>query len=210
MPPNYGLQSKSDIGILQSCLSDIIATHETGLPVAILEIGVWTGETARGMRDFLKSKGTSIDYTGIENGTGKEATSMCPFAGAMVIHGDSITARSQIGNEQHFDLILIDGCHCLTHACMDFLCYQSLVVPGGFALFHDINPAFQGVDQHHASKNHDAMPMEVAVVDALKLLGLLDGKFAGWSGSFSKYEPDCSNGFFIGRKFWSIMGPEEI
>jgi hypothetical protein len=204
MPSTYGLLSKTDIEILERILTDIVEARVAGLAVTILEIGVWNGNTARSMRDFLKSKGTPIAYTGIENGVGSESELKPPFDGACrIIKADSIAARAQVYDYQQFDLVLIDGCHCLTHACMDFLCYQSLVTPGGYALFHDINPAFQHVPQHHASKDHESMPLQVAVVDALKLLGLLDNKFPGWSGRMTKYEPEVSNGFFVARKLTS-------
>jgi len=200
MSQTYGLLSKSDIGVLHSCLLLIMKDLKQGAPISILEIGVWNGKTANGIREFVENDGHPIRYVGIENGTGAEATVLSPFRGARIIVADSISAREQIDDVERFDLVLIDGCHCLTHACMDFLRYQSLVSPGGYALFHDINPAFQGVEQHHANRNHAAMPMKVAVVEAIHLLGLADNKIPDWRGGFSEYEKDRSNGFFVARK----------
>jgi len=200
MSSNYGLLSKTDINVLQNCLLDLVEMNGIGEPVKVLEIGVWDGKTAKGMREFLRTKATPIEYIGIESGIGAESTIEPPFPKAKIINCDSIAARSLIPSRQQLDLLIIDGCHCLTHACMDFLCYQSLVVPGGYALFHDINPAFQGVVQHHASKDHRAMPMRVAVLQAVQLLGLLDQRFAGWTGKMSEWEEGCSNGFFVAKK----------
>jgi hypothetical protein len=152
------------------------------------------------MREFLKSIRAKIEYVGIESGVGAEAVVRPPFDGAKVIISDSIAARRAVGADSRFDLLIVDGCHCLTHACMDFLCYQGQVNPGGYALFHDINPAFQGVEQHHAAPDHASMPMRVAVLEAVHLLGLVDNRFPGWTGRLSKWDPGCSNGFFIGKK----------
>jgi hypothetical protein len=200
MPSTYGLLSKTDIRNLQACLSDILVRRNTGSTINVLEIGVWNGSTAKGIRGFLKDQGYPISYCGIENGNGAESITEPPFGGARIIFGDSISARAKIDDWARFDLLIIDGCHCLTHACMDFLCYQSLVTIGGYALFHDINPDFQGVTQHHASQDHKSMPMEVAVVHAINLLGLPEGRFYGWTGKMSDFEKGCSNGFFIAQK----------
>lgn len=206
MPQSYGLLSKSDINILQACLSKLMGKRDPTQPIRVLEIGVWSGATAIKMRDFIASKGHTIHYTGIENGASAAAIKAPPFPEARMLIGDSIAVREAIDDREQFDLVLIDGCHCLTHACMDFLRYQSLVVPGGFALFHDINPAFQGEKQHHASGDHESMPMRVAVIEALRLLGLIDNRFPGWAGSMSEWEPGCSNGFFIAWK----LTPQEV
>lgn len=200
MASAYGLLSKLDIATLHACLVEIAESLPANEPVSILEIGVWNGCTARGMREFLKTIRREIKYTGIESGVGAEAVVKPPFDGARVIIADSVAARRVINDQDRLNLLIIDGCHCLTHACMDFLCYQSLVLPGGFALFHDINPAFQGVEQHHASNDHASMPMRVAVLQAIHLLGLVDNRFPGWMGRLSKWEPGCSNGYFVAKK----------
>lgn len=108
-----------------------------------LEIGMFQGGTARGVRDFLHSRNVAVEYWGIDAGYMIEPS--VPFPGARIIKGRSEEVYPDIPGG--FDGIFIDGCHCRNHIVLDTLNYGPKVRVGGFLLFHDCGKSSQGIDK---------------------------------------------------------------
>jgi hypothetical protein len=77
-------------------------------------------------------------------------------------------------DDDSVDLMLIDGCHGKTCVMQDFLLAEDKIKNGGCIAFHDSDPECQGKD----FQPHCGQPIQVR--DALKELGLLDGRCKGW------------------------------
>ncbi len=72
-------------------------------------------------------------------------------------------------------LALIDGCHGKPCVSLDFLLIEPLIVPGGYAMFHDFGA--DQIGQEQAPPDHCPI---VGVHDACASLGLLDNTRDGW------------------------------
>lgn len=134
-----GSQNPEDVEILESVLK-----LYAGQSCRFVEIGVLTGQTARGIKQFCDQNGVALEYWGIDpvspeaHGKPRE-----PFPGAHFIQGDSIESFHLLP-KLGFDVVLVDGCHCLNHVILDTYHYEGRVFKdGGWMLFHDTNPAIQ-------------------------------------------------------------------
>jgi hypothetical protein len=166
---NYGLLQMPDGGIVSKTLE---ALSPKPL-VRVLEIGVFTGETAIGMKRFLEEHGSTIDYWGIDPGLliGKQID--LPFPGAHLISGRS--ERSFHLVPDNFDLIFVDGNHCRNGVVLDIVNYSPKVVPGGFMVFHDTSPHNQGIIignfQRYCEPDCPEIPeFYIAVLDAFRVV----------------------------------------
>jgi hypothetical protein len=127
----YGSITTIDIRILESAISNY-----RGGKMRFLEIGVHSGETARGVLDYCNANQISIEYWGIDPNKPEGL-----FSGANFVQGDSAESFHLIPDE--LDVVMVDGCHCINHVMLDIIHYQKKVVPGGFMLFHDTGPHLQ-------------------------------------------------------------------
>lgn len=144
----YGAIVREDVEVLEACLlavaRDAVVKNR---PVRVLEIGMHDGGTARGIERFVKESNWYLDYIGIDPDDGTKRPRYVP-AGGRVVVGDSSEVFSQIPGG--LDLVWVDGCHCMNHVILDTLHYGRKVRPGGFMLFHDVNPKGQGKEhQYH-------------------------------------------------------------
>lgn len=130
----YGALTQKDIGVLESVLLDY-----RGRSLRLLEIGIHTGTTARGIRDFCTKQGTTLQYFGLDNGA--QCSGEPPFEGATVIIGDSVESAHLLPDK--FDVVIVDGDHSFNHVILDTVIYGEKVVNGGFILHHDIAPHIQ-------------------------------------------------------------------
>lgn len=133
-----GSQNPEDVEVLVNVM------HEYQLkPCQLIEIGVLTGQTARGLATIADHFGTDLSYTGIDP-VSPETHNMPrqPFPGSEFIQMDSLEAFHVI-SDRRFDVVICDGCHCFNHVVMETLLYGTLVRPGGWMIFHDANPAIQ-------------------------------------------------------------------
>lgn len=181
----YGLISETDARCLEKTI-DIIALHNPGQVINITEIGIFDGQTARGLYEYTKSKqygglGENQDspmqlfnyqcnYTAIDNNKDKEV--LLPFPECRMIIGNSTEVYNQISDEsQH--LIFVDACHCFAHVVSDFFCYAPKVKVGGYMVWHDTGKHIKPFkDLQHGDKNNpDAY---ISVRKALEKLGLLN------------------------------------
>jgi len=132
-----GSQNPEDVEILESVLK-----LYSGRSCRFLEIGVLTGQTARGIKQFCDENGVALDYWGIDPvSPEKYDKPREPFQGAHFIQGDSAESFHLV--PENLDVVLSDGCHCVNHVILETLHYGAKVDENGFMLFHDTNPAIQ-------------------------------------------------------------------
>lgn len=130
----YGALNSDDVIVLERVLFCFTARR-----LRFLEIGVYDGQTARGIRDYCSENGISLEYCGLDNGNQNDGT--LPFEGARMIKGDSAESFHLVPAQ--FDVVLSDGCHCVNHVILETIHYGNKVVSGGFMLFHDTSPRIQ-------------------------------------------------------------------
>lgn len=136
---NYyaGSQNPEDVEVLESVLK-----LYAGKPCRFLEIGVLTGQTARGIKQFCDENGIALEYWGIDPVSPETHNQPRePFPGAHFVQGDSAEVFHLVPKE--LDVVLSDGCHCVNHVILETVHYGGRVNPNGFMLFHDTSPAIQ-------------------------------------------------------------------
>lgn len=101
--------------------------------IVVVEIGTFSGETARGIKNCIEALGRAIQYWGVDNGT--QSSLEPPFEGAKMIRGDSAEVFHLLPENIHF--LFIDGCHCGNHVILDTIHYGARVRPKGLMAFHD-------------------------------------------------------------------------
>lgn len=121
--------------------------HERNLEktqIKLLEIGTAHGGFLRTWVDFLES--LNVDVIGFGVDSKLHGYEPYKFNEKMTfVEGSSTESRviNQFENEQ-FDFVFIDGCHCQGHCEKDAKNYWNKVKVGGFLGFHDTSPRFQG------------------------------------------------------------------
>lgn len=198
----YGLISETDGLTLQKTIDLLSKELDDGF-INVTEVGVYGGDTGKGLADYIKSKGIIPNMIGIDN---KRDNEPLRFEYNKLIIGNSNEVYNQIpDNSQH--LIFIDGCHTFPAVVADFFCYSTKVKPGGYIAFHDtgshINPlhGWQGV----GDRNDPDMCLG-GVRKVLKGLSLLDYSFdfrdgilypnsyPGWELIFDEADPNDEAG----------------
>ena len=159
---NYGAMTQTDANVLEAVLEAVVDPHRKRL--SFLEIGVFKGGTARGVRDWCSTRGVELHYVGVE--AGAICQPEAPFDGARLVVGDSIEVWKDI--DDMFDCAFIDGNHGGNHVILDTLHYGAKVKVGGIMLFHDTAPQIQN-DMREAS-GPDHPWWYNSVVDAHKLM----------------------------------------
>ena len=170
----YGALNCEDVEVLEHAISKFSM-------IRFLEIGVHTGTTARGVYEYAKSHGASLEYWGIDPIVPELNP---PFPEARFIHGFSDEVFYMI--PEGFNVVLVDGCHCINHVMLDVLHYGPKVIQGGFMLFHDVCPSTQhSYPNSQALHGPDIPQFKNAVNDALKLLSF---PFYPWIHVMSKWD----------------------
>lgn len=209
----YGLISETDARCLEKTI-DLIALHSPGEKINVTEIGVFDGQTARGIYEYVSSKqygglGISHDapmilfnyqcnYTAIDNNKDKEV--LLPFPECNLIIGNSNEVYNQLeDNSQH--LLFVDGCHCYGCVVGDFFHYASKVKVGGYYAFHDTGKhiaAFKDY-QHGDTNKQDSY---ISVRKALTYLGLYEGR-EGWELVFDEADIlDAAGGITVLKRLF--------
>lgn len=216
----YGLISETDARTLEKTI-DLICKENIGEEINITEIGIFDGQTARGLYEYttdkaylfgdyisemskipMNSANFKCNYTAIDNE--KDKLIKLPFPECKFIRGNSNEVYNQIpDNSQH--LIVIDGNHSFPYVVCDYYCYESKVKQGGYLCFHDIKPSCQGLDWQRMGKESDP-DMSIAVRKALTKIGLLNNEWIGqlgWTKVFEEWdENDRCGGFVIFKKLY--------
>jgi hypothetical protein len=164
---NYGMITDDDAGVLESCLIVAASSAKKNMvPFKILEIGVCHGDTSRGIKNFLDSKGIPFLYYGVDNQRDKQIE--VPFNGANMYLGESSEVASRLPND--FNFILIDGCHCLEHVIVDFTIYSNKLSKDGMIAFHDTGKRTQEKNDYQGHGDPNNRNYYIAVRKAISLL----------------------------------------
>lgn len=194
---HYGWITAPDAALLERAL---VRTSTAFKSPVIVEVGVQTGDTARGIKRYMDILDAPFEYWGIDNQ--RDMGLEPPFAGANIVIGDSVGDIHRLPEQMH--LVFIDGCHCLNHVMLDFLHYSQRVVGGGRVIFHDAAEITQGIA---ADRNRCKLPGlrdGVRVLRALRYLGLYPGKHPHWlleDENIKMGEPVASGGAMCFVKF---------
>lgn len=146
--------------------------------IRFLEIGVFSAGTLYGVYDRADELGCPVHCEGVDMPHWKPSLAPLEY----VFHAeDSMDAWRNIHTE--FNLLMVDGCHCVNHSMMDFLNYSPFVVVGGYCVFHDTATDHTGTqgqwpqDHSYAGKP----PSVLGVREGLAKMGLLQGHRTDWA-----------------------------
>ncbi len=67
MSIKYGLISETDARTLEKTIDFIVADDSNNYPINVCEIGVYGGDTGRGICEYIKSKGRNYWITGVDS-----------------------------------------------------------------------------------------------------------------------------------------------
>ncbi len=197
----YGLISETDARCLEKTIDLLCDEFEVELNVT--EIGIFDGQTARGLYDYITTTNLWDDnydcfnfrcnYTAIDNNKDKEV--LKPFPECNLIIGNSNEVYNQLEDEsQH--LIFFDGGHAYPTVIADWYCYKNKIQIGGYAAFHDCSPQAQGKDWQRMGSEKDP-DMSISVVKALTEIGLLNEWKRDpddWELIFNEFDPNDNAG----------------
>ncbi len=151
-----------DSDVLDAVCLEVLKTKKD---VRWLEIGMWKGLTARGIKSFVEAHGGTLDYWGIDPGFLEPPQS--PFEGAHFIHGRSEECFHMVPGT--FDVVFVDGNHSRNGVILDTFNYEPKVAQGGFMLFHDTNPKCQHTGYEYEGPN--IPQFGIAVREAWAMIG---------------------------------------
>lgn len=174
----HGMCFDADSDVFDAVCLEVLKTKKE---VRWLEIGMWKGYTARGLKSFIESQGGTLDYWGIDPGLLEKPVS--PFEGAHFIEGKSEECFHLFPGL--FDVVFVDGNHSRNGVILDTFNYEKKVAPGGFMLFHDTNPKCQGTGYEYSGPN--IPEFGIAVREAWAMMGW---PWAPWSLFMEKYPMD--------------------
>lgn len=163
----YGLISQKDANLIESTLS-LISTYFREECIYTCEVGVFDGQTSRGINEWFTNYKIKNYHTAIDNNKDKEI--LKPFPECNLIIGDADEVAFKIAdNSQHF--IFIDACHCFAHVISNFFSYAPKVKPGGYMAFHDTGAHIKPFKdfQHGDPQNPDAYISCRKALDAMKM-----------------------------------------
>lgn len=150
--------------------------------IRFLEIGVFGGSTTSGVYETAEALGCPLYAAGVDLAQGKPPVDKYPDY--HFYEGDSMDQWRNI--KERFNLLFVDGCHCINHSMCDFLNYSPLVVVGGYCLFHDTaalgdcSASDQGAwPQDHSY--HGLPPSSLGVRQGLLRMGLLNNLRTDWT-----------------------------
>lgn len=186
----YGLMPNSDYRTMDLVLDEVCNSFKQGV-INVCEIGVHQGNTSRGIRNYLKQKGRELKHTGVDNQ--RDFKMGAPFPESNLIIGNSYEVYTKLeDNSQHF--IFIDGNHSYPITMLDFLVYSDKVKEGGYIAFHDTGAHIQPMVDFQGIGDMDDEDMYIACRKAVKKLGLLDNKYAGWELIFDRWSNELHTG----------------
>jgi hypothetical protein len=178
MTNRYGSMNEAEYDLIDRTLDKIKAEFGS---VRFLEIGVCGGGTVAGVARRCKQIGAPLYAAGVDCLEHYKPDAAQVPADYKFYVGDSMDQWRKITDR--FNLLLIDGCHCVIHSAADFLNYSPLVVVGGYVLFHDTAVPLNQYEQMAFPQDHSLAgkdPGKLGVRDGLKKLGLLQGYRTDW------------------------------
>lgn len=187
----YGLISKLDAECMEATINYLLHDFPQE-DLNIIEIGVFDGQTARGIRDYILSRRRGFCYYAIDNE--KDKPILKPFESCNIIIGNSQEVYNIFeDSSQHF--IFVDGLHTFPQVVSDFFCYADKVKDGGYMCFHDtgkhLDPlsGWQGV-----GREKDSDMCLGGVRRALSKIGLLTNQLPQWKLIFDEADTEDTGG----------------
>lgn len=149
--------------------------------IRMIEVGVFGAGTTRGVYRWAKENNCPCQLVGVD--FEQYRPNPTPDENYEFHAEDSMDAWRNIKGK--YNLLFVDGCHCVNHSMCDFLNYSPFVVVSGFALFHDTAlPTAQGKTEQEAwpqDHSYAGKPSSsLGVRQGLAKLGLLQGYRADW------------------------------
>lgn len=126
----YGMMREMEYDLLDRITAKLKADFGK---IEFLEIGVCGAGTVRGMYRRAAEIGCPVHCAGVDFESYRPNPPVAPNYDFYA--GDSLEVWRKVKGE--FNLLLVDGCHCVNHSMMDFHNYSPFVVVGGYCLFHD-------------------------------------------------------------------------
>lgn len=176
MSTTYGFIRPIEADLIDDTLAKLKA--EFG-EVRFLEIGVFGGGTVTGLVKKCQEIGVPVYAAGVDFASQKPAP--VPLPDYEFHDTDSMDAWRGIAGD--FNLLFVDGCHCVNHAQADFLNYSPFVKVGGYCLFHDTALPTGQHEQGDWPQDHSYAGKPASVLgvrQALENLGLLQGHRKDW------------------------------
>ena len=181
MVARYGSMNEGEYDLIDRTLDRIKTEFGS---VSFLEIGVCGGGTVAGVARKCKELGAPLRAAGVDCLEHyKPDPNLFPELPTdyKFYLGDSMDQWRNI--EGKFNLLLVDGCHCVIHAMADFLNYSPFVVTGGYCMFHDTAVPINQYEQIPFPQDHSLAgkdPGKLGVREGLKKLGLLQEYRTDW------------------------------
>lgn len=170
----HGLISNMDANVLEKTLKLIINEFPEH-KIYTTEIGIYNGETSRGINQYIGAWGRSNHHTAIDNNKDKEV--LLPFPECNLIIGSSNEVYNQLeDNSQH--LIFVDGNHSFPMVVSDYFCFAPKVKKGGYLSFHDTGRYIKEFKDYQGLGSVRDADMYISVRKALNSIGLLKDKFS--------------------------------
>lgn len=170
-------QTVADVDLLKDCVRACVNRGA----ITFLEIGVFGGATARGIKRFCDQAGVSLRYCGVDNGSHPHFTDptigmqpTAPFPGAQMVIGKS--SEVYMFTPEECDLVFVDGDHSFNGVILDAILYSERVRVGGMILFHDTAPHIQQTMREQYGPDYPRF-----YNDVLNGLQAIRWPFTGWS-----------------------------
>jgi hypothetical protein len=187
-----GLINELDALIIEKTLTRVI--NEFQWTIKTTEIGIYNGDTSRGIHQFFIDNGRSHFHTAIDSQ--KDFKMESPFPECRFIIGNSSEVYNELqDNSQAF--IFVDANHSFPSVIADFFCYADKVSPGGYMAFHDTGKHIKFMYDYQRVGSESDPDMYISVRRALKKIGLLDNKFPGWELIYDDADPNDEAGGIV-------------
>jgi len=168
----YGMMRVVEANLMDEMMDTL--KREFG-EIRFLEVGVCGAGTIRGVYRRAGEIGCPVKGAGVDFDFYRP--NPMPGENYEFHAGDSMEMWRNIKGA--YNMLLIDGCHCVVHASQDFLNYAPFVETGGYILLHDTALPKSGVEQGDWPQDHSyagKANSKLGVREALKKLGLLDSR----------------------------------
>jgi hypothetical protein len=172
----HGLISLKDAETIENTLLRIVEKFSDRV-ILTTEVGIFNGDTSRGINEFFTAHGKVNIHTAIDSQ--KDFETKSPFDECIFIKGNSNEVYNQLADEsQHF--IFIDANHSFPYVVSDFFCFETKVKPLGYIAFHDTGKHIKFMTGYQFCGNENDQDMHISVRKALYRIGLLSDRFPGW------------------------------
>lgn len=165
----YGLISETDARTIEKTIDLVCNGYEQGEVIRTTCIGIFDGDTDRGIHEYTLAKGFNHIHTAIDNAKFFEIKN--PFSECNLIIGNSIEVAYLIPNNSQ-DFIFVDGCHAFPYVISDFFCFADKVKVVAYMAFHDTGSHIKPFTGYQDVGSKEDANMYISVRKALEMVGL--------------------------------------